>query len=107
MVTLEGAVSADRAAGQAAAAADPAVAMVTAPATAMMVSLFRFQVMIRSRDKMTLRLVAALMNHAARDFLHPDVPPPHSRAGGFGSWMWRGSGRQGRVRRPSHERGAD
>jgi hypothetical protein len=54
MVTLVNAVFADRAAGQATAAADPAVAMLRAPATAMMVSLFRFRAMIRSRDKMTL-----------------------------------------------------
>jgi hypothetical protein len=81
MVALDSAVFVDRAAGQAAAAADPAVAMLTAPATAMMVSLSRFQKMIRSRDKMTLRLVAPLMNHAARDFLHPRCPPPRSWAG--------------------------
>jgi hypothetical protein len=59
MVTLVNAVFADRAAGQAAAAAVPAVAMLRAPATAMRVSLFRFRAMIRSRDKMTLQLIAA------------------------------------------------
>ena len=44
--------------GQADAAADAAVATVSAPAAAMIVSLVRFRAMIRSRDKVTLRLVA-------------------------------------------------
>jgi hypothetical protein len=57
-VSLVNAVPADGPDGQAAAAADAAVAMLRAPATAMMVSLFRFRVMIRSRDKVTLRLIA-------------------------------------------------
>jgi hypothetical protein len=57
-VSVVNAVPADGPAGKAVAAADAAVATLRVPATAMMVSLFRFRVMIRSRDKVTLRLIA-------------------------------------------------
>ena len=36
-----------------------------------MMSLFRFRVMVRSRDKVTLRLIARAAGSAVRD-----VPPP-------------------------------
>ena len=57
--------------GQDAAAADAAVATVSVPAAAAMMSLFRFRVMVRSRDKVTLRLIARAAGSAVRD-----VPPP-------------------------------
>ena len=44
--------------GQTAAAAEAAVAAVSVPTAAAMMSVFRFRVWIRSRDKVTLRLVA-------------------------------------------------
>jgi hypothetical protein len=58
--------------GKAIAASVAAVATVSVPATAAIVSLFRFRVKIcRSRDKVTLQLVTAAVNGARRDFLRP------------------------------------
>ena len=57
--------------GQDAAAADAAVATVSVPAAAAMVSLFRFRVMVWSGDKVALRLIARAAGSAVRD-----VPPP-------------------------------
>jgi hypothetical protein len=81
--------------GQTAAAADAAVATVSVPATAAIVSLLRFRVMIRrSRDKVTLQSIAR-----GRDRRLARLPSPwgarrrnDGRRGGC-SWTWRGSGR--------------
>jgi hypothetical protein len=70
--------------GQTAAAAEAAVATVSVPATAAIVSLLRFRVMIRrSRDKVTLQSIAR--GHARRVARLPSpwgCPAPHRRAAG-------------------------
>ncbi len=62
--------------GQAAAAADAPVATVSAPAAAAMMSLFRFRVMVRSRDKVALRLIARAAEARSATFLRPWLPSP-------------------------------
>src|SRR3981081_2380915 len=82
--------------------------MLRAPATAMMVSLFRFRVMIRSRDNVTLRLVARVLltRHPASSA--PRQPASAPGRPGNGSWTLARVRAPGpRFWQPPHERGAN
>jgi hypothetical protein len=66
-----------------AAAAEAAVATLSAPATATMVSLFRFRVMIRrSRDKVTLRSIARGRNRHGARLASPSAAQHRTNGGG-------------------------
>src|SRR5579875_1602674 len=95
-------------AADAAATADAAVVTTRTPAATMMVCLLRFRLMIRSRDKMTLRSFARHGSaHAPRDSPRPWRPYAMNRADGRRLADVARVRAPGRIRRPSRERGAD
>jgi|SRR5579875_1476670 len=95
-------------AADAAATADAAVVTTRTPAATMMVCLLRFRLMIRSRDKMTLRSFARHGSaHAPRDSPRPWRPYAMNRADGRRLTDLARVRAPGRIRRPSRERDAD
>jgi hypothetical protein len=72
-------------AGKAAAAAEAAMTTVRVPAAAAMMSLFRFRLMIRWRDKVTLRSIARAAEGArSAMFVRPWLPSSQAARRGAG-----------------------